>query len=207
MKIFDNVYMLDSTKGSYVYIVTGNETALIDTGFPWKGKSIIRELKSMDIRPQDIKHILLTHHDIDHVGNAFMLQQLTGAAVWASEEDIPYICGDAERHGFKKYFRYLFRIKNPRSIRAFIPGRKINGIEVLSTPGHTPGHVCFLYEDILFAGDLAENKKGKLRPYPSPWNWDNALALESFRSLSAVSFKWICPAHGAPIERGLAFDV
>lgn len=200
MKISDDVYVLDSTKGSYVYVITGIENVLIDTGLPWKGKSIIKELQSIGIEFQNIKHILLTHHDIDHIGNALMLQQLTGAEIWASKEDIPYITGEINRYGFKKYFKYIFKVKSPQNIKTFIPGRSINGIEIIPTPGHTPGHVCLLYKDILFAGDLVENKKGKLRPYPSLWNWNNSIMMESIKKISNLNFKWICPAHGIPME-------
>ena len=199
MKITDNVYMLDSSKGSYVYIVKGSETVLVDTGFPWKGKGMVRELEATGIKPQDIKHILLTHHDIDHIGNVFMLQRLTGARVWASAEDIPYIYGEKERHSFKKYLTRLFSIKVPEGISPYIPGEKLNGIEVIPTPGHTPGHVCLLYEDVLFIGDLLENKKGKLRPYPKAWNWDNEAVLKSVDKIADIPHKWICPAHGRPV--------
>lgn len=201
MKITDSVYLLDSTKGSYVYLVTGAETALIDTGLPWTGKRIIKELDAIGVKPQDIKHILLTHHDIDHIGNVAMLQMLTGAKVWASGEDIPYITGELDRYGFKKYFKYVFRVKAPHGINPYIPGEKINGIEVVPAPGHTPGHVCLLFADILFAGDLLENKKGSLKPYPAPWNWNDTMLLESVNKISHLQYKLVCPAHGEPVER------
>lgn len=199
MRITDNVYMLDSSKGSYVYIVKGSETVLVDTGFSWKGKAMVRELEAMGIKPQDIKHILLTHHDIDHIGNVFMLQRLTGAQVWASKEDIPYIYRDKERHSFKKYLTRLLNVKVPEGIRPYIQGEKLSGIEVIPTPGHTPGHVCLLYEDVLFIGDLLENKNGKLRPYPRAWNWDNEAVLKSVDRIADIPHKWICPAHGRPV--------
>ncbi|MGE5630615.1 MAG: MBL fold metallo-hydrolase [Caulobacteraceae bacterium] len=201
MEITYNIFLLDSTRGSYVYVVKGDETVLIDTGLPWKGKSIIKELKAMDIQPKDIKHILLTHHDMDHVGNVAMLQEMTGAEVWASKEDIPYISGETDRYGFKKYLKYLFRLKKPKHIKPYVQGLKINDIEVIPTPGHTPGHVCLLYKDVLFAGDLIENKNGKLRPYPAPWNWNDRIMTESIKEISGALFKLICPAHGLPVER------
>lgn len=69
MKITDKVYALESTEGAYAYIVLGTEIVLIDTGFAWVGKKILKELKSMKIKLEDIKHIILTNHDLDHVGN------------------------------------------------------------------------------------------------------------------------------------------
>lgn len=199
MQITDHVYLLDASRGSYVYIIRDEETVLVDTGIPFKGKGIIAEIRSMGIEFKDIRHILLTHHDIDHIGNLFVLQQLTGAEVWASAEDIPYIRGDLDRHSFKKYLKYIFKVKVPEKINPYISGQSINRIEVIPTPGHTPGHVCLLYKDILFAGDLLESKNGELRPYPESWNWNQTAMRESVNKISGIPFKILCPAHGEPV--------
>ena len=98
MKIEENVYALDSTKGNYVYLILAEEIILIDTGLPKNGKGILNELKSMDIKPHDIKHILITHDDVDHVGSLALLEKASGAKIWASKEDIPHIIGEINRH-------------------------------------------------------------------------------------------------------------
>lgn len=202
MKITDTVYALDATRGAYVYLITGEENILIDTGLPFKGKALLRELRSLGVDPASIAHILLTHHDIDHVGNAAMLEELTGATLWASEKDRLVILGQAERHGFKKYLKHIFRVKKPKKITVYVPGEEINGIAVIPTPGHTEGHVCFLYDGVLFAGDLLENKKETLIPYPAGWNWNNDRLRDSVKEISGLAFTWVCPAHGEPIKRG-----
>ncbi len=201
MKISDRVFALDSTKGSYVYVILGEEITLIDTSLPFHGDGIMKELSSMNIQPQDIKHILLTHYDLDHIGNAAKLAELTGATLWASEADRLCILGEADRPGFKKFLPYIFRVKKPESVKPYPVNGKINDITILPTPGHTPGHVCLLFEDILFAGDLVENKGGTLIPYPSFWNWDTTLLKKSIKDISDYGFQWICPAHGNPMER------
>lgn len=201
MKVAENVYALKSTRGAYAYIILGKEIILVDTGLMWQGKGIIKELTAMNIKLEDIKHIVLTHHDLDHIGNVYMLQRLTKARVWASSEDIPYIMGNKERPGIKKLFSFVFRVKKPEKIEAYSTSQQIDDIEIIKTPGHTPGHVCVLYKDILFAGDLVKNKNGQLRPYPN-MNWDEALLMNSIKSISGIPFNWVCPAHGEPIERG-----
>ena len=199
MKIKDNVYMLDSARGSYVYLITGKENVLIDTGLPFIRGKMLKELSDMGIELSEIKHILLTHHDMDHIGNLELMQRLTGAEVWASEEDIPYIYGDIDRPSFKKYLKYVFKSNIPRIIRPYVSWPSINGIEVIPTPGHTPGHVSFLYQDVLFAGDLLHNKDGKPEPYPKAWNWNNERMLESVEKINTIPVQWICPAHGKPL--------
>jgi len=198
MKLQDNIYILDSSKGSYVYLIKGEETVLIDTGLSFKRKGILKDIESIGVALTDIRHILITHHDIDHIGNLFLLQQLTEAKVWASREDIPIIYGDVDRSSFKKYLKYVFKVKVPENINPYIPGESVSGIEIIPTPGHTPGHVCMLYKDVLFLGDLIENKNGTLRPYPKVWNWNNEVLLESVKKIARIPVKWLCPAHGMP---------
>lgn len=201
MKITDSVYLLDSTKGSYVYLIKGEENVLIDTGFTWKGKALLRELKALGAEPRSIKHILITHHDLDHIGNAFILQQSTGASIWASAADIPYITGESPRPGFKKHMSRIFRVKKPQRVRAFSDGGLISGVRVIPSPGHTPGHSCFLYDGVLFAGDLVKNKKGEAIPYPAPWTADSAALKKSIEQIEKCEFDWVCPAHGSPYKR------
>ncbi|NSW92772.1 MAG: MBL fold metallo-hydrolase [Firmicutes bacterium] len=139
--------------------------------------------------------------NVNHIGNAASLQQHTGARLWASKEDIPYIYGEAERHGIKKFLGPVMKIKKPEGIEAYAKGLKIGDIEVIPTPGHTPGHVCLLYNDILFAGDLAAYMGGRLKPLPAFMNWDMSALKDPIRMLNAFPFRWICPAHGKPVER------
>ena len=202
MKITDRVYALDSTKGAYAYIIFGEENILIDTGFSFRGKALLKELTALNINLDDIKHILLTHYDLDHIGNAARLERLTGATLWASEVDRPYILGEKDRPGFKKYLPYVFRVKKPKSINPYPQDGKLDGITIIPTPGHTPGHVCLLFEDVLFVGDLVESQKGTLLPYPSFWNWNTPALKISIKEISHYPFNWICPAHGKPLKRG-----
>jgi glyoxylase-like metal-dependent hydrolase (beta-lactamase superfamily II) len=201
LKVTDNVYTLESTKGNYAYLILGEETVLVDTGRPGQGKGILKELESINIKPQDIQHILITHHDVDHVGNLALLEEKSRANVWASKEDLPYICGNKSRHGIKKYLSYFMRIKKPENINPYPTDQKILDIEVIPTPGHTPGHICLLYKDILFVGDLVRTSKGQIKPMRSFMNWDTDLSLESAREIADLPFKWVCPAHGEPVER------
>ena len=198
MKIEENVYALESTKGNYAYLIKDKETILIDTGVPGKGEDILKEIKSLDIKPENIKHILLTHHDVDHIGNAALLQKETGATLWASQEDIPYILGDKSRSGLKKIASLIMRAKKPEKLQAY-NNHRINDLEIIQTPGHTPGHVCLLYKDVLFAGDLVRNSKGQLKPI-SLMTWDKTALNESINKISEYSFNWVCPAHGEPIK-------
>ena len=57
MKVTDNVYALEATKGNYAYIIVNENVTLIDTGRPGQGKGILNELNSMNIKFQQIENI------------------------------------------------------------------------------------------------------------------------------------------------------
>jgi len=200
LKIKENIYLLDSTAGSYAYLIAGEEPILIDTGYPGRSKKIIEEIIRLGINPRDIAHILLTHHDVDHIGNAKALQLATGARLWASKEDLPYIQGERNREGIKRIVQAIIRVDNPRVDSIFTKGQKIGSVEIISTPGHTPGHVSFLYEDVLFVGDLVRTNKGKLKRFPSFSTWNKVISDISLQQIKSFNFEWICPAHGEPVR-------
>ncbi len=200
MKFTEDVYALESTRGNYAYLILGRETVLIDTGMPWQGRRLLAELQSLGVHLPDIHDILLTHHDIDHIGNAALLQRLTGATLWASQGDIPYISGEIQRPGVKRLFASLGKSRI-QGVQPYPVNGIVGHVKVIPAPGHTPGHVCLLYRDVLFIGDLLTNRGGSFAPMASYMNWDSALALESARKIESLAFKWVCPAHGAPVQR------
>jgi glyoxylase-like metal-dependent hydrolase (beta-lactamase superfamily II) len=206
LKVTENVYALESTKGNYAYLIVNERVTLIDTGRPGQGKGILNELNSMDIKPKMIENILITHHDIDHVGSLALLEKETGASILASKEDIPYICGDKSRHGIKKYFSFIMKTKKPEKILPYPEDQLIGDINVILTPGHTPGHVCLLYNNVLFVGDLLRTSKGKLSPMMSFMDWNTHMSRKSIRKVIDYNFEWICPAHGEPIKRDGQLD-
>lgn len=200
MKVTDEVYALDSTRGNYSYLINGEETILVDTGRPGQGKGILKDLNVLGVKPEDIKHILITHHDVDHIGSLAFLQKATGAKVWASKEDIPYIYGEKSRPGIKKLVSVIMRMEKPENITPYSEDQRIGAIEVIPTPGHTPGHVSLLYKDILLVGDLFKTSKGKIAPMSSFMNWDDTVLAESINKINDYEFKWVCPAHGQPLK-------
>ncbi|WP_227452385.1 MBL fold metallo-hydrolase [Clostridioides sp. ES-S-0108-01] len=75
---------------------------------------------------------------------------------------------------------------------------QIGNIKIIHTPGHTPGHVCMIFEDVLFAGDLVKNKNGNIIPYPNLWNWDSKKMMKSVKRLDSLKYEWLCMSHGTP---------
>jgi glyoxylase-like metal-dependent hydrolase (beta-lactamase superfamily II) len=202
VEVTSGVHLLETTRGSYVYLVLGEEPVLIDTGMPGRADRIIDELRRIGVRPQDIAHILVTHHDVDHVGNAKALQSRTGATLWAPAEDLPYIHKQVRRPGLRRAIGWLVRYDAPTIEHTYEPGQRIGEVEVIPTPGHTPGHVSFRFRDTLFAGDLVTTRRGRLHPAPGILTVDQNALAESLRRVGQLKFDWVCPAHGKPVRRG-----
>ena len=202
MKIADNVYMLDSVKYSHVYLIRTEENILIDTGLPGFAKKILKEIQSMGISLESIKTILLTHHDVDHVGNARKLQETTHAKIWAPEEDVPYITGEKNRTGIKRVVQTIIRPEKPIISGCYAANQKFGEVQAIYTPGHTPGHTIFKFHDVLFTGDLFKVLNGRFQIMPKSMNWDHEQVRKSIALLKNIEFEWLCPSHGDPIKYG-----
>ena len=76
------------------------------------------------------------------------------------------------------------------------------GIQAVGTPGHTLGHLAFLWPEdggVLFVGDAANNVGGLQL---SPIYEDLIVGRASLRALAQLDFETACFAHGAPIVGG-----
>ena len=204
MTITEGVTMLQSSAGSHVFLVQAAENVLIDTGNPGEFDAIWADLRSLGV--ESIDHILLTHHDVDHIGNARRLQEQTGARVWASREDIPYIIGEKPRPGIKRIIQGIIRVEPPRMSGSYSENLQFGEIQVIPAPGHTPGHVIVLYRHVLFIGDLFAIKHGTLRLFPSYLTWNSQAVFQSLALLKTLKFDWLCPAHGQPLQRNNAVE-
>ncbi len=206
MEIAPGVHLLEETKGSYVYVIMGQEPVLVDTFFPGKSGQVIAGLERIGLRPHDIAHILLTHSDVDHVGNAKRLQELSGAKLWAPREELPFIHGAQKDSGLRRVIKAMIKVDAPAIDDVYEAGMRIGGLEVIPSPGHTRGHVSLLYGDVLLAGDLVTTRRGRLRPSPGLLTWNKEALRRSFRHVGALPFDWVCPAHGEPVRRGALWE-
>ena len=73
------------------YVIRGKQSVLIDGGPPGKKRSFLRQLKKHNIPPHEIKLIVLTHGDFDHIGSAKYFWELSGAKIAIHENDRIYL--------------------------------------------------------------------------------------------------------------------
>lgn len=68
MQVTESVFQLDSAKRSHIFLIKAEQAFLIDTGLPGLTGQILSELRGLGVSPCDNHAILLTHHDVDHIG-------------------------------------------------------------------------------------------------------------------------------------------
>ena len=170
---------------AYILVRSGS-AAIVDTGVSGSASDIEAGLRGAGLSWNDVEHVVLTHRHPDHIGSAeAVLMAATEATAYAGEADLPHIPA-------------------PRPIIPVADGDEVFGLQVIHTPGHTPGHICVLdpTEGILVAGDALNGADGGvIGPNPS-FTPDMDLANQSVKKLAGFSFETVLFGHGEPVEIG-----
>ena len=130
---------------------TTNQAAVIDPA--WDGRGIHLRIQQQG---WTVSHILLTHTHFDHVGGLAELKELTGAPIYVHADAVPML----ERAPAAAAM-WGFTVDPPPPADEFLnEGTSLTvgelRADVLFTPGHAPGHVCFHLPEhhVLFDGDV-----------------------------------------------------
>ena len=197
MRLSENIVVFE-LPGCNVFLVTGKKNVLIDTGMPNCGEQLMKELKSELENSNGLDEILLTHHDVDHVGNLRAVQEEYSVPAYISKEDLPYAAGVKHRPGIKRIIETVLKPKASEKLLSFDVYRE-DEIKRITMPGHTPGHTIFQYQEFIFTGDLFHTKDGHIIPVKSFMNWDNKELGKSIGKLCEMQAKMLCPSHGKPV--------
>src|ERR687898_187511 len=109
MWIADGVYVLPIPRGSRgadgflnltLILDEQNGNTLVDAGLPGQAKAIGAALVGAGIGVRDLRRIIFTHQDLDHVGSGAALVRQSSARVLAHPADAPYIEGELRPHRF-----------------------------------------------------------------------------------------------------------
>jgi len=196
-----------------VYVVDDGETTLVDAGWPGDESTVRDGLRTAGVEPGDVDRVLLTHYDADHVGTLARLTPELDAPVYVHEREAQYVAGDrlppwTARNGLEALHRlYYRRLDLPDlPIRTVTDGDDIGGFRACHTPGHTPGHVTYVHEDlsVAFLGDLVYGLGDGLRATGRLTSYDAGRVENSVRSLCrrASDFQYACPGHGPSLTDG-----
>ena len=221
-QVIPNVYRIRLTMGytNAYLLVSDDGVTLIDSGTKGQQSAIVEAISGTGRTPADLKHILITHHHSDHTGSLASLVETTGAKAYVHPLDAPRTRGDEPVAGPNPDVRMgrmlkplLMRLQPSRMPpvaieREVVDGDELpiaGGVKVVHTPGHTAGHVSYLWPEsggVLFAGDAA----GKFREIQPPvgglasmFTEDPEAAKESFRKMAELEFDTVCMGHGGTL--------
>ncbi len=179
-----------------IYLITGRNCYLIDSGVAGSEILIEEYLRSIGRKISDIKGIFLTHSHPDHTGAAAEIKRQTGCRIYAPRQEIPWIENvrkQFEERPIPNFFRLL-----PESVKVDQPLKDGDVIEpeegillrALSTPGHSHGSMCYiLNRDTIFTGDAIPETKD----FPIAVDLEESIrSLDRLRSLTGI--RCGCPA-------------
>jgi glyoxylase-like metal-dependent hydrolase (beta-lactamase superfamily II) len=200
--------MLRFPVGQVYALRDGRDVTLVDAGPPGSADRIAAALDGWG----RVRRVVLTHYHADHAGSAREVGEWPGVQVAAHQADARVVRGEAkgEWPAFTPAERELFAVVGaglpdpPDVPQARVDldlddGDVLDGLEVIWTPGHTPGSIALRHRErgVLFAGDTAAEREGAV--FLGPFNTDRERAKESFRRLAEPGVTAVCFGHGDPL--------
>ncbi len=190
---------------------------LIDTMIPRSAKPI---LAAAEREGAPIVRILLTHAHGDHVGSLDALHAaLPQAEVLISARDARLLAKDMALEPGEPHDKLRGGYPGAKTVptRTLQGGDRVGSLEVISAPGHTPGHIALLdtRDRTLYCADAYSTLGGVATtakpnpkfPLPALSTWHKPTALESARALRALDPARLAPGHGKVVEApGPAMD-
>lgn len=186
---------------------------LVDTTTGGAAKSLIAAARAGG---GEIRRIALTHGHGDHVGSLDALKDALGDTVEVLMPELDARIHAGERVTDGKPSGSWPKLATIPDVR-LAAGDRVGSLEVIASPGHSPGHVSFLdtRDRTLIAGD-AFTSYGKVAipvyyyprfPLAAMATWDRAQALDSARALRGLDPTTLVVGHGPAVRApGAAID-
>lgn len=234
--LLPGVHRLGSSTVNWYLVEEDGRFTAIDAGLPGFKRSLDADLAAVGATPNDVEALVLTHSDADHIGLVAALHE-RGARVLIHSTDDPKLRKPGPKSGDAKPINTLGELWRPSFWRFIVSmvasgGGRIQGFDgaelfgdgdaldvpghpkVIATPGHTPGHCAFQFEDhdALCVGDAMctlNPVTGKRGPQlmPKCFNESDADAVASLDALESVEAQIMLFGHGEPWRDGVVAAV
>ena len=168
-QVSENIFLIDIKTAGLdnliaSYILRAEKTIIIDCGPPSSIPNLLSGLKELDIKPEEINYIALTHVHVDHSGGAgLLLQNLPNAKVISHPKGAPHLIDPTKLWEASK--NTLEEVAEIFGQPTMVPKDKIiigsegmtldvgknRKIEIIETPGHASHNLSYYDQD---SGDL-----------------------------------------------------
>jgi glyoxylase-like metal-dependent hydrolase (beta-lactamase superfamily II) len=225
MQIAKGLHRIGSDLVNSYLVVDGDGVTIIDAGLPRYWHLLSRELARLGLTLDDVRALILTHGDTDHIGFAARLSREQGIRAYLHPAD-----ADRARLEVKKPNSGWGKVKagplagflwysarqgglRPRPVGELQPAEDGQVLDVPGTPriihvpGHTPGSIAVHVPaaDALFIGDTMTTRNvltGVTGPKPAPFTLEPGQAMASLARISDIDVTWVLPGHGPAWDGG-----
>ena len=227
MQLAPNLHQIGADIVDCYLVEESGEITIVDAGLPGQWHELLDELSRMGRSIDDVRAVLLTHGDTDHIGFAARVHRERGVPIYVHELDAARARGEVKKPmtgwgpmklrpfaGFLAYSarRGGLRVPALKEVETLEVGATLDlpgSPQVIGMPGHTPGSVAYLMPsvDALCVGDAMTTRSvltGALGPGPAPFTLDEGEAITSVQRLGQVEARWLLPGHGPAWSTGVA---
>lgn len=189
--ISDGFYILSF--GFVCMYLLRSRDGLIGFDAGMKPEKVHEELGRLKLEAGEVKHIIFTHSDRDHVGG---LPAFPAARVLLPRDEVAMIDRTTPR-----FFGFIYNKPFADTYETLSDGQELTigerSIRCIATPGHTAGHMSYLIDgSILIVGDTLNLRDGKIvmdRRYINIDNGKRRTSIERLVSLAGV--RYLCTMH------------
>ncbi|HET8601697.1 MAG TPA: MBL fold metallo-hydrolase [Segeticoccus sp.] len=225
MKLGPSLHRVGNDIVAAYLVDTPDGVTVIDAGLAGQWGEFTAELEAMGRTLQDVRGVVLTHGDSDHIGFAERLRRDHGVPVFVHEADAARARGEVKtkpswghvKPGATAQFLWYavrkqgWRVTPVAEVTIVRDGEVLDlpgSPRVIGMPGHSPGSIALHVPvvDAVFVGDALTTRHvltGRPGPQPAPFTDDPAQALASLDRLQGVTATWVLPGHGTPWNRGV----
>jgi glyoxylase-like metal-dependent hydrolase (beta-lactamase superfamily II) len=200
--------------GADSFLIAEERLTLIDAGMVGSALMLQRYLRRIGRRIEELERVICTHGHPDHMGGVSeLVRKRPDVTVLIHPDDLVGLrlplrealaspARRAVRRG--RLIQYLTRAPaDPTLVEGGEVLPVLGGLQVVHTPGHTPGSIC-LYAPrhrLLFTGDVLQVIRGRLTYASALFSHDHAGARSSVERLAVLDVETIALSHYPPWRR------
>jgi glyoxylase-like metal-dependent hydrolase (beta-lactamase superfamily II) len=226
MQIAKGLHRIGSDTVNSYLVVGESGVTIIDAGLPRYWKLLNSELARLGKSVDDVRALILTHGDSDHIGFAAQLFREKGIPAYLHQADDararlevkkpnsgwgPVKIGPLASFMWYSARQGGFRIPPVTELRPVDDGQVLDvpgSPRIIHVPGHTPGSVAVHVPavDALFLGDTMTTRNvltGATGPKPAPFTLEPDQAVASLDRIDQVDATWVLPGHGPAWDGGV----